>query len=280
MAILFIGNKQSGKDTAASILTKKLNLPEPISTSKPIIRDFAEKTGTTEQEILSNKDKYRQELLKFGKEKQTQDPYYPVDECIKASPIVTGIRPRKQLEICKDKFDTIVWVERPGYEDQTNELNAHDADYIINNNGDLKNLETKVDNLIQRLKITEPIKTESENIEEGAVVIIGDPMGSKLTKPTIVTRKHSKVLVEAGEAINVTKKSNPVLRGVTFKPTYYNKNKGYIADIDGNQLYITKSTISINGKTLDIIPEKITDQVFRTLGVTGIISLREKLGLI
>jgi len=154
--ILIIGGSGAGKSAVADLIANKLGVSGISNTSDVLIEDFSNSQNTPADEIIANKNDYREQLLKFGISKQKEDPSYPVKECLSRSPIVTGIRTRQNFEASKHLFDIIVWISRPGHND-LNELSASDADEVINNDDNLDYLEY----LIEILPIFFKLKSQN-----------------------------------------------------------------------------------------------------------------------
>jgi energy-coupling factor transporter ATP-binding protein EcfA2 len=146
MKILVLGYTGSGKTTAAEILAAILDTSY-CNTSDKLIDDFAISIGLPSNVIANNKDKYRNQLLEFGRAKQKIDPLWPQAQQLEHSDILTGLRNKNEIEAAKKHklYDLIIWVSRPGYTiGSTDKLSPSDADVVINNDGDITALKEKL----------------------------------------------------------------------------------------------------------------------------------------
>ena len=153
MNILVQGYSESGKTTAAEIITGLINSPPPINCSDIIIRDFAAENNLNPDEVSKNKNKYRQRLFEFGKEAQEKEPAYPVPEAYKTTRVVTGVRTIKSLRAVAKYVDFIIWIDRDAAKkNTTDELGPEHADIVIDNNGSLDDLRIKLIAALQDLR--------------------------------------------------------------------------------------------------------------------------------
>jgi hypothetical protein len=157
--LLIIGNKLHGKTTFADFLCEILENAEAFSTSSYLIYRLGLITGASKEEILRDKETYRPQLVKLGNAMCDADAGCLVSICIWASKadtiIIDGVRRISEFSHVKDWFDHIIWVDRPsvplGLDNL--ELTAKDADVVISNTGDLKDLQQSAIKLVQDLQI-------------------------------------------------------------------------------------------------------------------------------
>lgn len=145
MNILVQGYSESGKTTAAKMISELIGSPPPINCSDIIIRDFATANGLDPNDILKNKDQHRQQLFMFGKAAQEKDPAYPVSEAFKKTKVVTGIRRQENLDAAMNFIDLIIWIDRDlAKKNSTDELSPDHADVVIDNNGSLDDMKIQL----------------------------------------------------------------------------------------------------------------------------------------
>jgi hypothetical protein len=143
MKILVLGLSRSGKTEATKMLGEILGVKAVDSTSKFIIRDFAKANGLDPNEVLAQKETFRQRLFEYGLSRQKDDITYPVCEAIQEGDVVSGVRTKEQLDAVRPLFDKIIWINRPDAvatpSDNIKLVDAEPAD-IIQNGGTLQDL--------------------------------------------------------------------------------------------------------------------------------------------
>lgn len=146
MKIIIIGYTGSGKTTVASAIAKLWGTTA-INTSDYLINDYAQATGIDINKILSNKDKFRYELYQYGRARQDDNPLYLIEEPAKISDVITGLRNIDEIIAARKTglFDLVIWVHMDDCKrGNTDNLEPHHADIIINNNGTLSDLKRVV----------------------------------------------------------------------------------------------------------------------------------------
>jgi hypothetical protein len=92
-------------------------------------------------------------LRDVGNRLRKDDPAYLVKECLKAHPIVEGVRTREEFTHALHLFDLVIWIDRPGtLPNETDELLLDDADVIIHNSRGLEELKTGLINVVRGIK--------------------------------------------------------------------------------------------------------------------------------
>lgn len=151
MKILILGESKSGKTLAAQYLADYLKCTYS-NTSDYIIDNYSAQYEIPKTEIINNKDKYREKLLKFGQEKQLNNHLWPQCEQIKTSDIITGLRNKYELDAAKQHniYNIIIWINRPNIINHL-DIGPEDADIAINNDGTEDQLMTKLIKSISQL---------------------------------------------------------------------------------------------------------------------------------
>lgn len=153
MKILLLGYSGSGKSTAAELLAKILNTSY-ANTSDVIIQDFARANKIPILDVVNNKEAYREKIWRFGREKQAKDPLYPQRQQIEKVDIITGVRNRNEVVAARryGLYDAIIWIDRDSCKrNLTDNLSKNDANYVVDNNGTILELEEKLLQLIGTL---------------------------------------------------------------------------------------------------------------------------------
>jgi hypothetical protein len=144
--ILIIGNKCHGKTTYANYLSEALGDAENHTTSSYLVYRLGLIKGMTSEEILAQKEDFRQELIDLGNAMCEADPGCLVSLSLWAATskwvIVDGVRRISEFEKVKDWFDHVIWIDRPaepiGLDNL--ELTRDMASEFILNDGDLAKL--------------------------------------------------------------------------------------------------------------------------------------------
>jgi hypothetical protein len=136
-------------------MVEALGDAEAFSTSSYLVYRLALVHGVSEEEILSDKERYRPELIKLGNAMCDADAGCLVSICLwsssKKNIIVDGVRRVSEYERIKDWFDLILWVDRPGQEGGLDnlELEAHHAQKMVLNDGNLEDFRAKAFDLVR-----------------------------------------------------------------------------------------------------------------------------------
>lgn len=161
MKLLIIGYGRHGKDTFAELLAHDLGTTFTSSSlfvAAAAVRPALEDIGVVYDSI---EECYEDRVNHRAFWKWAISEYNtPKDRMAKAilaeHDMYVGLRARDEFEAVKGLFDYIVWVDRsehlPPEPVDSNELTAEDADEVIDNNGDLYDLDKKAYMLAQDLK--------------------------------------------------------------------------------------------------------------------------------
>tara|TARA_B110000908_G_C9893104_1_gene287682 strand:- start:37 stop:537 length:501 start_codon:yes stop_codon:yes gene_type:complete len=166
MKIMIIGHAQHGKDTVAELLRDKFDyklVPASWTFADQVLRD---KLGyKTTEECFEDRVNHRKLWFNEIREYNTPDETALVRLILSSgSDLYVGCRRRGELEAIKYLFDYVVWVDRSKFAEpesiESMELNRHDADTFVSNNGSLLELETQVDILQDSI-------SNQPNLQEG-----------------------------------------------------------------------------------------------------------------
>lgn len=155
--LCIVGAGESGKDTVAKILVKRCGLDYGGGTSQAFADLIAHGLGVSAAEAYEQRRENREYWFRWLSEYRVSDPTGVARIQLSKSDFCLGIRGREELEMCvRDKVVTLpLWVERPGYTDGahevTRELVLELGGKIIDNNGNLANLERNVLALAEEL---------------------------------------------------------------------------------------------------------------------------------
>lgn len=156
--ILVIGSKCHGKTTFSHFLRDALGSADAYSTSAYLVYRLSLIEGVSEKEILTEKEKYRPQLVTLGNGMCDVDAGCLVSICLWASSkdtvIIDGVRRISEFSRVKGWFDRVIWIERPseplGMDNL--ELSAEHADEVIENSGTLEDLQEKARLLAAQIK--------------------------------------------------------------------------------------------------------------------------------
>lgn len=159
--IAVIGHKRHGKDEVANFLSDFLDMT--FTSSTDIVAELAvypaikTKYGyDTLAECIADKDNHRKEWFELIQEYNKDDKARATKQILKVSDIRVGTRCREELIKEKPLYNLIIWVdasERKGNETSDSISVTKDmADIIIDNNGTLEELYSRVKNLARFLQ--------------------------------------------------------------------------------------------------------------------------------
>ena len=145
MKILIIGKARHGKDTAAQILADKYNLKFASSSEfvaeRAVYPTLMPKYGyTSKEEAFADRVNHRTEWRKLISKYNEDDPARLARELIAEHDIYVGMRSADEFDHAQWLFDLILYIEaddRVGGIDESMDIEADSADYVIDNNGDL-----------------------------------------------------------------------------------------------------------------------------------------------
>ncbi|MFI3300639.1 MAG: hypothetical protein R3Y28_04375 [Candidatus Gastranaerophilales bacterium] len=165
--IIFSGKQYSGKDTVAKIMLEKMNDYKRCAMGDIIKLTYGAEKGLTYEEIEKNKPIYRQGLIDLGNWGRSQSPDYWLQKIVEqeGNIMVTDVRVQHEYEVFKSAGAISIRVEASretrlnrgeliGETDITEVGLDHitNWDYTIDNNTDYQTLQTKVEELIDKLK--------------------------------------------------------------------------------------------------------------------------------
>jgi hypothetical protein len=156
--LLIIGHGRHGKDTVAEVLRDYHGF-KFISSSYFCAGFVAERMGYGGANPIATayaeRHMHRREWATLIKEYNTPDKTRTANEMLaQGYDMYVGMRQRDELEACKAAglFDAIIWVDRsdhlPDEPASSMDLNWKDADWVIGNNGTLRDLWINVDDFI------------------------------------------------------------------------------------------------------------------------------------
>ncbi|MCD7880024.1 MAG: hypothetical protein LUG16_08855 [Candidatus Gastranaerophilales bacterium] len=162
--IIFSGKQFSGKDTAAKFFLEKMPDFKRMGIADSIKNEYSTITGLSIDEIEKNKSRYRKDLIELGNKGRAISPDYWLNTLLefRGNIAVTDVRMKHELDVFKKHGAFTVRVnaseqqrEKRGIltavndETETQLDSVNDWDYIINNEGSLKELEIQIENLIK-----------------------------------------------------------------------------------------------------------------------------------
>jgi len=165
--IIISGKQYSGKDTVAKILLKHFKTFKRIGIGDAIKYEYGAKHNLTFEEIEKNKHLYRDDLIKLGNYGRNIDPNYWLYKLLemKSDIIVPDIRVEHEVEIFKKEGAFLLRVESTkearalrGKITNENDLTETALDnykgwnYIIDNSGNMEDLEKSIKPLIECIK--------------------------------------------------------------------------------------------------------------------------------
>ena len=150
MKILVLGFSGSGKTTAAEILAKIVG-GKVANDSDYIIADYAKSTGQDVDYVKKNKPALRDELFKFARAKQAEDPAYPINlEFADGANIITGTRNPDEMAVKRKLYDLVIWIDRPTCSPgSTDKLGPEYADATVVNDGTFEDLALKLKQVVR-----------------------------------------------------------------------------------------------------------------------------------
>ncbi len=160
LKLLVIGHGRHGKDTVCEILRDKYGYSFKSSSqfcSKLFIYNMLkDKYGySTEEECYADRHNHRQEWYEAICDYNVPDAATLGREIFSAHDIYCGLRNKREFHAMRNTgvFDKAIWVDRSQFlmpeSVKSMSLEQWMADFTIDNNGDLEELEFNVDQLIQ-----------------------------------------------------------------------------------------------------------------------------------
>jgi hypothetical protein len=149
--ILIIGHGRHGKDTAAEFMQDHGGLSF-VSSSEfaaekavfPLMADLYPDWRACFEDRANHRGLWHHAIAAYN----LRPGPMLAEQILEAHDIYVGMRKRYEFARSRDLFDVVVWVDRsehlPPEDTFSNELTADDADVVIDNNGDLEQLEANV----------------------------------------------------------------------------------------------------------------------------------------
>jgi hypothetical protein len=162
LKLLIIGHGRHGKDTVCEILRDKYNYSFESSSrfcsKRFIYNDLKEKYGyANEEECYADRHNHRAEWYDAICAYNVPDPARLGREMFNAYDIYCGLRNKKEYHAMRNTevFDYAIWVDRSDYlpleAKDSMSLEQWMADYTIDNNGTLEDLQFNIDQLMKFL---------------------------------------------------------------------------------------------------------------------------------
>jgi hypothetical protein len=164
MKLLVIGHGRHGKDTVSEILNEKYDLSFESSSrfcSKLFIfNELKDKFGyETEEQCYADRHSHRELWYNMICEYNQNDPSRLGREIFKEHDIYCGLRNKREFHAIKNNnaVDFTIWVDRsdhlPPESKDSMSLEPWMADFVIDNNGSLEQLERNVKDLYNNLRV-------------------------------------------------------------------------------------------------------------------------------
>ena len=159
MKLMILGYARHGKDTVADILVKTFGMRKKDSSQfagKQVMMPYFASKGinyASWDECYADRVNHRQEWFEQIKAYNTPDEARLAREIYAVSDIYVGIRRAEEFDAIKKEglFDYSIWVDRSDFEKPesatSNTMSIDMADYVLDNNGTLKQLVTRTCNL-------------------------------------------------------------------------------------------------------------------------------------
>lgn len=176
LKLLIIGHARHGKDTVCEILAENyffdFESSSRFCSKRFIFNELKDKYGyKTEEECYNDRHNHREEWFNLIQDYNKDDYSRLGREIFNNYSIYCGLRNKKEFEALKKSdipFITI-WVDRslhlPPEPKESMSLDMSMADFILDNNGDLNDLEENILTTLGKIiKSLEEIKTEKAGI--------------------------------------------------------------------------------------------------------------------
>lgn len=155
--ILIVGHGRHGKDTVAEYLEEKYNLSFKSSSmhcAENVVYPNMRRNYESVQACFEDRHNHRAEWYNLISEYCREDPARIGREIFRESDIYCGLRNAREFHSLKNCgiFDICIWVDRsqhlPPEPKDSMSIEPWMADYVIDNNGTLKELHRNVDDLM------------------------------------------------------------------------------------------------------------------------------------
>ena len=159
--IVVIGENQSGKSHIAKELARLLDV-KYYNSSDILIDGFCEREKINRNELVTNKNEYRDKLYNYGRELQFVDPACMIKP-ISNGGVVAGIRNKDEIAAAREQnlVDLVIWVDLSYRENQypffdgDMLVDSSDADIIILNGSTLDALNCKISRFAALIRTSE-----------------------------------------------------------------------------------------------------------------------------
>lgn len=166
LKLLIIGHGRHGKDTVGEFLRDAYDMQFTSSSyfcAQFVYQDpFFNFFYTDVDECYRYRHNFRDRWARLITEYNTPDKTRTASEMLaQGNDLYVGMRKRDELEACQKAglFDAVIWVDRsehlPPEPKSSNELTSDDADYVLDNNGNLLELFERVAELMSELGVQE-----------------------------------------------------------------------------------------------------------------------------
>lgn len=159
--IAICGPGRAGKDTAAEYLAELLRLKYTAGTSlwaAGLVYEYFQKHApgkyVGKRDCWHDRHNHRTLWAQVIGDYNRDDPVALYRDCLAEQNFLTGIRWRHEQQACKAAklCDLWIYVDRPGCDDDTNQIKPEDCDFVICNYGTLEQFEEKLRNLANVLR--------------------------------------------------------------------------------------------------------------------------------
>jgi len=155
MNILIIGHKDHGKDKVGALLAVELDTQYRSSSEfiaeRVVFPKLAPLYGyPTWESCFADRNNHRKEWFDLIRAYNTPDGARLAKDILAEATIYVGMRNREEFEACREQklFDVVLWVDalarREKESIESMELVEEDADFILDNNGTLDDLNYQI----------------------------------------------------------------------------------------------------------------------------------------
>jgi hypothetical protein len=155
MKILLLGDGRHGKDSAGEILTRDHGL-RSVSSSEfaaqkavyPVVADLYADWRACFEDRANHRELWFHAIAAYN----LRPGPMLAEQILEDHDIYTGMRRRDEFKRSRHLFDAVIWVDRsdhlPPEPGGSMELTAYDADWILDNNGSLDDLRSRIHELM------------------------------------------------------------------------------------------------------------------------------------
>lgn len=160
MKLLVIGSARHGKDTVCEIMRDKYGMSfasiSEFVAVKAVYPHIMDKYGYASHaeayaDRVNHREEWRDLISAYNSEPSTL-----ARELLECHDIYCGMRSMREFDAARHMFDAVIYVdasERVKIHDPSLDIDASVADYVIDNNGTLEQLEANVDEVMQCLNM-------------------------------------------------------------------------------------------------------------------------------